>query len=87
MSFIEHDPRLPEWQDAWLRGYRLEEPIAAVDEQMLPTFVMMRRLMLVAWLGSHSHARESQELGPRYTAGSCELAERYLRSSGRTVAP
>ena len=53
---------------------------------MLATFVMMRRLLLVAWMGSHSHSRECQEIGPGYTAGSCELAERYLRSGGRSVA-
>lgn len=85
VSFIEHDPRLPEWQDAWLRGYRREEPVAADDEHMLATFVMLRRLLLVAWLGSHSHARECQEVGPSYTAGSCALAEQYLRSHGRSV--
>ncbi len=86
VSFIEHDPRLPDWQDAWLRGYRHEEPVARDDEAVLPTFVMMRRLMLVAWLGSHAHSRESQEIGPGYTAGSCALAEQYLRSGGRSVA-
>ena len=85
VSFIEHDPRLPEWQDAWLRGYRREEPVAAPDEKMLATFVMLRRLLLVAWLGSHSHSRECQEIGPGYTAGSCALAEQYLQSGGRSV--
>ncbi len=86
VSFIEHDPRLPEWEDAWLRGYRREEPVAAAEEQMLATFVMMRRLLLVAWLGSHSHSRECQEIGPGYTAASCALAEHYLRSAGRSIA-
>jgi Ser/Thr protein kinase RdoA (MazF antagonist) len=85
VSFIEHDPRLPEWQDAWLRGYRREEPVAAEDEAMIPTFVMLRRLLLVAWMGSHSHSQECQEIGPDYTAGSCALAEEYLRSDGRSL--
>jgi Ser/Thr protein kinase RdoA (MazF antagonist) len=85
VSFIEHDPRLPEWQDAWLRGYRQEEPVTAEDEAMIPTFVMLRRLLLVAWMGSHSHSRECREIGPGYTAASCELAEQYLRSGGRSL--
>ena len=85
VSFLEHDPRLAEWQDAWLHGYRREEPIPAADEAMIPTFVMMRRLQLVAWMGSHSHSRECQEIGPGYTGGSCDLAERYLRSGGRAL--
>ena len=85
VSFLEHDPRLPQWQDAWLRGYRREEPVAAEDETMIATFVMMRRLLLVAWMGSHSHSRECQEIGPGYTGGSCDLAERYLRSGGTAL--
>jgi Ser/Thr protein kinase RdoA (MazF antagonist) len=87
VSFLEHDPRLPEWQAAWLRGYRTVEPIDPADEQMLATFVMMRRLMLVAWMGSHSHSRECQEIGPGYTADSCTLARRYLQSAGQSLGP
>jgi len=52
VSFIEEDPRLPQWQAAWLRGYRSIAPLSAEDEDMLATFVMLRRLLLVAWMGS-----------------------------------
>lgn len=82
VSFIEHDPRLPEWQQAWLRGYRSVTELDAEHEAMLATFVMMRRLLLVAWMGSHSHSRESQDLGPGYTAGSLDLARHYVASGG-----
>lgn len=85
VSFIEHDPRLPQWQEAWLRGYRSVVDLSAEHEAMLPTFVMLRRLLLVAWLGSHAHSRECQELGPGYTAGSVELAHRYVASGGATL--
>jgi Ser/Thr protein kinase RdoA (MazF antagonist) len=87
VSFVEHDPRLPEWQAAWLRGYRTVEPLDPADEQMLATFVMMRRLMLVAWMGSHAHSRECREIGPGYTADSCMLARRYLQSAGQSFGP
>jgi Ser/Thr protein kinase RdoA (MazF antagonist) len=87
VSFVEHDPRLPEWQAAWLRGYRTVEPIDPVDEQMLATFVMMRRLMLVSWMGSHSYSRECQEIGPGYTADSLTLARRYVQSAGQSLGP
>jgi Ser/Thr protein kinase RdoA (MazF antagonist) len=85
VSFLEDDPRLPQWQEAWLRGYRAIAPITAEDEDMLATFVMLRRLLLVAWMGSHSHSRECQVKGPSYTAASCELARRYLASGGRSL--
>jgi hypothetical protein len=43
---------------------------------------MMRRLLLVAWIGSHSGTELAQSMGADYTAGSCELAEDYLSRFG-----
>ncbi|WP_374102531.1 phosphotransferase enzyme family protein [Mycolicibacterium sp. GESEQ-9] len=85
VSFIEHDPALPEWQDAWVRGYRTRRDLPASDEDMLASFVLLRRLLLLAWMGTHSHSRESATKAISYAAGSCELAERYLRSNGLTL--
>ena len=86
VSFIEDDPALPEWQDAWLTGYRTQRPVAAADEDMLPSFVLLRRLMLLAWMGTHSHSKESRTKAVTYAHGSCTLAERYLSSAGRSLA-
>jgi Ser/Thr protein kinase RdoA (MazF antagonist) len=79
VSFMEDHPRVPELRDAWLEGYRSVAPLAAEDEAELDTFVMLRRLLLVAWIGSHhTFATEAAELGAGFTAGTCALAERYL---------
>jgi Ser/Thr protein kinase RdoA (MazF antagonist) len=85
VSFIEHDPRLAEWRDAWLQGYRSVAPLEPEHEAMLPTFVMLRRLLLIAWMGSHSHSRECQTLGPTYTKDSVALAHRYIASDGAAI--
>ena len=79
VSFMEDHPRVPELQAAWLEGYRSVAPLDAADEAELATFVMLRRLLLVAWIGSHhTFATEAAELGAGFTAGTCALAERYL---------
>jgi Ser/Thr protein kinase RdoA (MazF antagonist) len=78
LSFIEHDPRVPELCDAWLRGYRTVLPLPDADAAEIPTFVLLRRLQLVAWVGSHRFADSARELGADFTADTCELAERYL---------
>jgi len=83
LSFIEDDPRVPALVDAWVAGYRTVRPLSAADEAEIPTFVLMRRLLLVAWIGSHAGTDLARSMGAAYTAGSCELAENYLRSSGR----
>jgi Ser/Thr protein kinase RdoA (MazF antagonist) len=82
VSFFEHDPRVPELTDAWVRGYRTVRPLSAEDEAEIPTFVMMRRLLLVAWIGSHSGTDLARSMGAEYTAGSCDLAEAYLSRYG-----
>jgi Ser/Thr protein kinase RdoA (MazF antagonist) len=86
VSFFEDDPSVPEWQDAWVTGYRSRRPLPDADAAMLPSFVLLRRMLLLAWMGSHSHSRESQAMSITYAKGSCELAERYLTFDGRRLA-
>lgn len=84
VSFIEHDPRVPELLAAWCEGYRTVRSLPAELEAQLATFVMLRRLVLVGWVGrNHATATEAANLGAAFTAGACEVAERYL--SGRLV--
>jgi Ser/Thr protein kinase RdoA (MazF antagonist) len=78
VSFMEHDPRVPALCDAWVRGYRRIVPLAEPDVAEIGTFVLLRRLQLVAWVGSHRFADAALELGAEFTAGCCEIAERYL---------
>lgn len=85
VSFIEDDPHLGEWQEAWIAGYRSRAPITRADVDMLASFVMMRRLLLLAWMGTHSHSTESQTKAAGFAEGSCALAERYLSSEGRSL--
>jgi Ser/Thr protein kinase RdoA (MazF antagonist) len=82
VSFFEHEPQVPALVDSWLGGYRRVAPLPAADEAEVWTFILYRRLLLVAWVGSHQGADIAQELGSGYTAGSCELAEKYLSEFG-----
>jgi Ser/Thr protein kinase RdoA (MazF antagonist) len=77
LSFIEHSPAAGELVEAWLAGYRGIAPLAAADEMMIPTFVMMRRVLLVAWLGTHPHSAAVGSVAD-YAAASCALADDYL---------
>jgi Ser/Thr protein kinase RdoA (MazF antagonist) len=82
VSFFEHDPRVPELMDAWVRGYRTVRALAPEEEAELPTFVLMRRLLLVSWIGSHAGTELATSMGAEYTAVSCDLAEEYLTRFG-----
>jgi Ser/Thr protein kinase RdoA (MazF antagonist) len=79
VSFIEDHPRVPELRDAWVRGYRTVAELDAASEAELQTLVMLRRLLLVAWIGSHhTFAPEAAALGSGFTTVTCSLAEDYL---------
>lgn len=78
LSFIEHEPYVPELVDSWVTGYRTVTNLSAEDEAELPTFIMLRRLLLVAWIGSHIETETAQSMGAEYTSTSCRLAEEYL---------
>lgn len=78
VSFIEHEPYVPSLLDAWVQGYRTVSPLSAEDEAEIGTFVMLRRLLLVAWIGSHAMTETAQEMGPEFTTTTCDLAEAYL---------
>jgi Ser/Thr protein kinase RdoA (MazF antagonist) len=82
LSFIEHLPEVPEVVDAWVRGYRTEASLDDAEVAEIPTFILLRRLLLVAWIGSHADVDIARELGAAYTADSCDLAERYLHTHG-----
>jgi Ser/Thr protein kinase RdoA (MazF antagonist) len=82
VSFFEHEPQVPALIDGWLTGYRRIGDLPAADEAEIWTFIMFRRLLLVAWIGSHKAVDIAQQLGAGYTAGSCDLAERYLSRVG-----
>jgi Ser/Thr protein kinase RdoA (MazF antagonist) len=83
VSFVEHHPQVPEMIASWVRGYRTVLDLPAEDEAEIWTFIMFRRLLLVAWIGTHTGVEIAAELGTGYTEGTCELAERYLGGPSR----
>jgi Ser/Thr protein kinase RdoA (MazF antagonist) len=87
VSFFEHTLEVPELLKAWVRGYRRIGTLSAEDENEIPTFVMLRRLLLVAWIGSHSETELAQSMGVAYTRESIPLCESYLSRFGHATRP
>ena len=83
VSFFEHTPEVPDLLKAWTRGYRRIGSLSAEEEDEIATFVMLRRLLLVAWIGSHAETELAQSMGVSYTHETIPLCERYLSRFGR----
>lgn len=82
ISFIEHEPYIPDLRAAWLRGYRTAAPIGPEDEAAIDDFVMLRRILLTAWIASHAETPTAQAMGIPYTEGTVALARAYLARTG-----
>jgi len=80
VSFMEDDPQIGALRAAWVAGYRTVGTLGEDDAAMLDTFVMFRRLALLAWIGSHGEATEPQALAPHFADGTARLATRYLET-------
>jgi Ser/Thr protein kinase RdoA (MazF antagonist) len=82
VSFYEHETKVPALIDAWKSGYRKVNALSKEDETEIPTFIMLRRLLLVAWIGTRHETNLAKSMGPMYTQGTVGLCEDYLRRFG-----
>jgi len=82
VSFYEHEPQVPDLIESWKTGYRKVLELPAADAAEIPTFVMLRRLLLIAWIGSHAETDLARAMGLAYTDGAAALCDAYLSSFG-----
>lgn len=82
LSFIETKEIVPDLVNAWLDGYREVLPFTDTDFMEIDTFIMMRRLQLMAWIAGHLDSDPVKDLSVGYIDGTMELADRYLRLFG-----
>jgi Ser/Thr protein kinase RdoA (MazF antagonist) len=83
LTLYEDAPNVDELVASWVEGYRRVAPLSAEDEREIPTFLMLRRLMVSAYVGLRSDTELAEELRRRgYNRASCGLAEKYLSRFG-----
>jgi Ser/Thr protein kinase RdoA (MazF antagonist) len=81
VSFYEHEPQVPELLEHWKVGYRQVRELSSADEAEIPTFIMLRRLLLVAWIGTRRDTDLAKSMGAAYSEGTVALCENFLRLS------
>jgi Ser/Thr protein kinase RdoA (MazF antagonist) len=78
VSFHETHHTVPALRAAWLDGYQTVRPLCRQDVAMLDTMVLLRRMLLLAWIGSHNETPLAQKHEMGFASGTAELAERFL---------
>jgi Ser/Thr protein kinase RdoA (MazF antagonist) len=82
VSFIEDTPEAERMIADWLTGYLEVRTLPHHHLELVPTFVMLRRIMLSAWIGTHPDADAAIPLAPTFAGGTADLARRYLGDPG-----
>ncbi len=78
VSFMEDHPMVPALLSAWVDGYRQAAALSPQEVAEIPTFVVLRRIVLSAWLASHAEVPAARQFGSNYTDGTVMLAQRLL---------
>lgn len=82
LTFIEEREDVPDLVNAWLDGYRKVLPFTDTDFAEIDTFILQRRIQMLAWMASHQDSTPVQGYMVGYMDGTIELADRYLRLFG-----
>ena len=82
ISFMETHPQAPDLRAAWLDGYRHVRAVSIEDEEEIDSFIMLRRMALLAWIGSHSETSLARDQSPHFALGSAQIAREYLGKCG-----
>ncbi len=80
-SFIENHPEKSDMINAWLAGYQKIRSLTPDDIAMIPCFIMLRKMVLLGWIGSHASTELATEQRENFTEQSCLLAEEFLSSA------
>ncbi len=78
ISFMEDNPQVPKLKQSWIKGYRKRRVLSEQDTTQLDTFIMLRRLALLAWIGSHIETPEAQVMAANFAHVSADLGNNYL---------
>lgn len=78
LSFIETSPQVPALIRAWLGGYMEIRPLQPEDLRMIDAMILLRRMALLAWIGSHGETELARAHADRFATDTAAMASRYL---------
>ncbi|WP_308389455.1 phosphotransferase [Acidithiobacillus sp. AMEEHan] len=76
VSFLEHYANMEEWVARFLDGYSHERKMTREELYLLPYFIGLRRVHLMAWYHSHKSSSYGTSLGPDWFDASFEVIEK-----------
>jgi Ser/Thr protein kinase RdoA (MazF antagonist) len=86
LSLIEDISEAQELLQGWISGYLANRALAPEDLQIIPDLIIMRRLQVLAWLGSRRDSEVARQWAPQYVPATVNAAEDYLQGNPKLRA-
>lgn len=83
LTFMEDHPDADQFVAAWLDGYRGVRDLPSEHEREIPTLMLFRRLLTIAFLGNNPDIDVSREMLPGLARRTCDWAEGVLSRTAR----
>lgn len=78
LSFIDRSPDAPALRAAWLDGYTALRPLAPADLEIIDAMVLLRRMVLLAWIGTHGETQLAQAHAQTFAADTAMAGRAWL---------
>ena len=78
ISFFEDGPQIPALRARWLAGYARVRPLPPADLAIIDTMILLRRMALLAWIGSHHETGLARAHAKDFARVTAQLAAPYL---------
>jgi Ser/Thr protein kinase RdoA (MazF antagonist) len=75
LSFIETSVQLAELRRSWIAGYTAIRPLSDADLGIIDAMILLRRMALLAWIGSHAETDLAAEHRDRFAEETVQLAD------------
>ncbi len=81
-SVLEYDEGIREKIAAWVKGYEKERKLSEIDKSMIPTFIVMRKIVRIGWIASHMENDTVKKVTDSYYEHTYRMAKTYVESGG-----
>ena len=81
-SVLEYDVGIEDKINAWIRGYETVRMLSDEDKAMIPTFIVMRKIVRIGWIASHIENDTVKKVAADYYSQTALMAEKYVETRG-----
>lgn len=77
-SLVEYSDGIENLIEVITAGYETIRTLSKQEKDEIDTFILLRRIVRMAWLSGHSDSDTAKNIGGDYFMKTCQMAEKYI---------